>query len=382
MVEPKLGGGKELWPAIAYFFKLAWIGFGGPLAHIAMMQDEAVERRRWLTKDEFTEMLGLTNMLPGPNSTELAIHIGYRIGGRRGGLLTGFAFTFPAFAMMALLSWLYFTYRAIPSVEGLFYGINPVVVVLIAVTVWRLGRSAITDWKLLLIALGSFLGSVLTPVNEALILLMAGGVGILLYGPPFQKLGKGLAAFLSFPLSLAASPALPTTASLALVFLKAGSLLFGTGFVIIPLLAPDVVATYQWMTQKEFFDGVTLGQVTPGPVVKTATFVGFKAGGLLGAAVATVAIFLPPFVLVLSLAPILKRLRQNPWLQGFLRGVRPGAVGTILGIVVFMAQAAFVDLWTVGIAAASFVALLRFMINTPLLVVGAGIVGVLLRSLV
>jgi chromate transporter len=279
------------------------------------------------------------------------------------------------------LSWLYFTYRALPSVGGLFYGINPVVVVLIVITAWRLGKSAITDWKLLLIALGSFLGSVLTPVNEALILLAAGAVGILLYGPPLQRLGKGLAALLPLPLSLAANPALPTPASLALVFLKAGSLLFGTGFVIIPLLAPDVVETYRWMTQKEFFDGVTLGQVTPGPIVKTATFVGFKAGGLLGAAVATVAIFLPPFVLVLSLAPILKRLRQNPWLQGFLRGVRPGAVGTILGIVVAMAQAAFVDWWTVGIAAASLLAFLRFRMSTPLLVVGAGIVGVLVRSL-
>jgi len=372
-----------------YFFRLSWTAFGGPLAYMAMMEDDCVEKRRWLSKEEFTEMLGITNMLPGPNATEMAIHIGCVKAGRLGGLLSGLAFTMPSFVIMLVLSWLYFTYGAMPSVAGLFYGMNPVVVAIILVAALRLGKTTIlnakkpsvVDWKLLTLLAAVFLATYLTEMNEALTLLAAGAVGLLIYGPDLKRKALAMAATLSVPVSQAqwTSLGLSSLGQLFLEFLRAGSLLFGTGLVIIPLVGPDVVDLYGWMSYKEFFDGVTLGQVTPGPVVKTSAFVGYKVAGPLGAAVAMTGMFLPPFAIVILMAPVFRRARTNPWLQGFLKGVRAGAVGAILAVALSLGQNAVFDWTTLGIAAVSLVALLRFRVNMSLLVIATGALGVFLK---
>ncbi|MGB9728032.1 MAG: chromate efflux transporter [Nitrososphaeria archaeon] len=264
-----------------YFFRLSWTAFGGPLAYISMMEDDCVEKRKWLSKEEFTEMVGVTNMLPGPNAAEMAIHIGYVKRGLVGGILSGFAFVTPSFIIILFLSWLYFQYHTMPAVGDIFYGINPVVVVIILVAAYRLGRSSIVDWKLFCIFMAAFIISYFTEVNEAIILLVSGLIGLILYNQKpvsvkdYKKLNLLLPPIILFNLSL---EHMPTLLMIFLEFLKAGSLLFGSGLVIIPLIGPDVIS-FGWVSEKEFFDGVTLGQITPGPVMKTAAFIGYRVAG-------------------------------------------------------------------------------------------------------
>ncbi|MFH0848438.1 MAG: chromate efflux transporter [archaeon] len=374
---------KSLLDLGLYFFRLSWTAFGGPLAYIAMMQDDCVEKKRWLSKDEFTEMLGITNMLPGPNATEMAIHIGYAKSGKLGAVVSGLAFTVPSFIIMLILSWLYFQYGSIPAVSGLFYGMNPVVVAIIIVTVLRLGRTSLVDWKLALIFVGALLLSHFTGLNEALILLSSGIAGALIYARiPRSRLMSALVLLPAGMLGVADSRDFPVLIQLFLEFLKASLLLFGTGLVIIPLLGPDIVDVFGWMSYREFFDGVTLGQITPGPVMKTAAFVGYKVAGILGAFVAMAGIFLPPFIIVPAVAPFIRQMRDNRWLQGFLKGVKAGAVGIILAVVGSLAKVAFPDLLTIGIAAVSLVAILKFRANMSLLVIVAGALGILTKLLV
>lgn len=378
----KTSGRVSTLTLFSYFFKLSCTAFGGPMAYISMMEDECVERRKWVSRDEFTEMLGVTNMLPGPNATEMAIHIGYVKAGRMGGVLSGLGFTAPSFLMILPLSWLYFRYGVMPSVGGLFYGVNPVVVAIILVTAYRLARSSITDWKLLCLFSATLLTVYFTNVNEALILFASGLAGAFMYGPGLRKAFSRMRLFASISFSTIniAFRGMPIAVPLFLEFLKAGSLMFGSGLVIIPLIGPDVVETFKWMSYKEFMDGVTLGQVTPGPVMKTAAFVGYKVAGVWGATVAFSGIFLPPFIIVTILAPYLRQVRGNVWLRGFLRGVRAGAAGAILAAAGSMAQTAFPDLLTLIIAAASLTAILKFKANMSLLVVAAGALGVLVKT--
>jgi len=347
-----------------------------------MMEDDCVEKRKWLSKGEFTEMLGITNMLPGPNATEMAIHIGHARRGRLGGIVAGLGFTIPSFVIILALSWLYFRYGAMPGVDGFFYGINPVVIGIILVTLLRLGKSSITDPKLAVLFAATLLATQFTKANEALIMLLSGFVGILLYAPALRRVSTALVFMpLALPTLAIAVGSLPIMLQLFLEFLKASCLMFGTGLVIIPLTGPDIVESFGWMSYREFFDGVTLGQVSPGPVMKTAGFVGYKVAGVPGATAAFWAIFLPPFFIVTLLAPFYRRMRRDPWLQGFLKGVKVGAAATILGAVVSMAPATFTDLLTVAIAAASFVATLKLKVNLSLLVIGAGALGVMTRLL-
>lgn len=382
-----------------YFFKLAWIGFGGPLAHISMMEHDLVEKKKWITREEFTDILGMTNMLPGPNSTELAIHIGNVMGGRKGGIVSGIAFTLPGFFIMLALSYLYFQFGSIPGVSGIFYGVNPVVIVVIALTAIRLGKSSAREYKSVGIAAAVFVAILLSDVNEAIVLLAAGGAGLLLYLPREQKNNRSSSAssprshspttmmtLLPFitPSILAVAFSLkdtPVQLQLFLEFLKAGAILFGSGLVIVPLIGTDVVDNFGWMTNGQFFDGVTLGQVTPGPVVKTAAFVGYSVAGVLGASIATLGVFLPPFAVVTILAPIFGRVKSNAWLQAFLKGVRPGAVGAILAVAVTLGQTALMDVWTVVIAAAALLAFARFKAPIPIIVGVCGAAGVAITYL-
>ena len=352
------------------------------MAYIAMMEDDCVEKRRWLSKEEFAEMLGITNMLPGPNATEMAIHIGYVKGGKLGAVVSGLAFTIPSFVIMVVLSWLYFQYGSMPTASGIFYGINPVVVGVIIVTALRLGKVSVVDWKLATICIMAVLLSYFTAINEALILLGAGFAGIIIYGPALRRGLLAALLFLQTSIPVVIDfERLPIQLQLFLEFLKGGLLMFGTGLVIIPLLAPDVVNIFGWMSYKEFFDGVTLGQITPGPVMKTAAFVGYKVANISGAAAAMAGIFLPPFVIVTLLAPFFRQMRRNPWLQGFLRGVKAGAVGVILAVVPSLAKVAFPDLLTVAICLLGMLAMVKSKVNVSLLVLLAGAFGILMQFL-
>lgn len=372
------GGTMHLLEILGVFAKLGLGGFGGPMAHIAMMEEEIVRRHRWLSGERFLEGLALCQLLPGPISTQMGIYLGYVRGGLAGGLLAGLAFIGPAFFIILGLSWLYFHYGALPQVAGLFYGINPAVIALILASCYRLGRSAITDVPLAAIFAAALLATWVLRANTMILLGAAGFLGVLLYArSSATPSGK---AFLPWPL-LAFTLAFPPSRhlQLALFFLKVGALIFGGGYVIIPFIEREVVQSLAWLSPREFLDGLALGQITPGPIIITASFIGYKVAGLSGALVATAAIFLPSFAFIFAAAPHLARLRQAPWAQGFLKGVNPAAVGAILGAAVLLGAKSIVDPWTAAIGLLSLVALLRFRLNALILIPAAGLLGLLLR---
>jgi chromate transporter len=314
----------------------------------------------------------------------MAIHIGYLRAGRLGGLVAGLLFILPAFILMLALSWAYVTYGAIPRVGALFYGLKPAVLAIILVTTYRLGRTAVTDLRLALVALFSLAVTLLAPGAEIAALLIAGLAGLYLYAP--RPAGNSLRSLVITPLltSLSYMVLSPQSSVLALawVFLKAGALLFGGGYVMIPLVEPEVVGQYGWLTHRQFLDGIALGQSTPGPIVITATFIGYLAAGLPGAVVATAAIFLPAFVLVLFLTgPFTNRLRNAPRPRAFLKGVNAAVAGSILATAITLSTSAVVDLPTLLILAASLLALLWLRWDTLSVLVGGGVAGVILAVL-
>ncbi len=358
----------------ALFLKLGVIGFGGPTAHIAMMEEEVVRRRRWLSREHFLDALAVTNMVPGPNSTEMAIHLGYLRAGVLGGVVAGLCFIGPAFLLMLVLSWAYVQYGTLPAVGALFWGVKPVVVAIIIAAAYRLARNALTSpWLIALAALAG-LGAALQPGSEVWLLLGAGLLGYLLTG---WRPGLRLAVPLAAPLALAVAAPSPLLA-LAWVCFKTGAFLFGGGYVMIPLMEPEVVNTYGWLTHQQFLDGIALGQSTPGPIVITATFVGYLTAGLAGAVVATVAIFLPAFVIVLAgTGPFTRRLRHWQPAQRFLKGVNAAVVGTIVAASLPLARAALVDPLSVILGLGALVALVRFRVDTLPLIVGGAALGLL-----
>ncbi|HWP84983.1 MAG TPA: chromate efflux transporter, partial [Terriglobia bacterium] len=329
------------------------IGFGGPLAHVALLQQELLEKRRWVTHRQFLEGFTISQVLPGPVSTQLAIYIGYRTHKARGAILSGGAFILPAFLLMLALSWMYFRLGGVPAVQGLFYGMNPVVLAMIVLSGCSLARSAARGKPLAGIAAASAAGIGLFAVNIVAVFAMAGLLALLLAGP---RQPGGAARVRAIPPPTILAP-------LAWYFFKAGALLFGGGLVIVPLLEQDVVGRLQWLTHQEFFDGLALGQVTPGPVLISAAFIGYKVAGFLGALIATVAIFLPSFVFVLLGALLLERWRQSPRLQTVVQGVNAAAVGAILGACLPLSRTALTGPLPMLLFVASVVALERFQIR-------------------
>lgn len=337
------------------FLWLGTIGFGGPQAHIAMMNDAVVTRRQWLTVEQFTEGLAICEMLPGPASTQMGIYCGYVWAGQLGALLAGFCFIAPAFLILLVFSWAYFRFQALPQIGAIFLGVSPVVVAIIWAFCWKLGHKTLKDWKKLGIAIAVCLLTLLSPVSVILQFLIAGILGIWLYRPladstkPSVKSDMRSKLLLplwgsSGPLFLAKLPSEPLALAsfwgteriaeyglpLALFFLKVGSFIFGGGLVIIPLLETAVVNQLGWLTHAEFINGVAIGQITPGPVVLTAAFVGYKVAGVLGALVATVGMFAPSFAFIMLASPLLQTLRQQPWVKAFLAGVMPAVLGAIM----------------------------------------------------
>lgn len=391
----------RLWELVQLFVKLGLTGFGGPQAHIAMIHEEAVARRGWFSEDQYLEGVAICEMLPGPASTQMGMYTGYLRAGLWGALVAGLSFIAPAFLIMLGLSWAYFRFQGVPQIDALFLGISPVVIAIIAGFCWKLSKKAITDRAGVAIALISLLLSWRLGVNVLLLFALAGVAGLIIYRPNVPPDQRGLAAgvalvgpWLSRLATLPGEPLavssfwgldrIPTYAlPLTTFFLKTGAFIFGGGLVIIPLLETAVVEDFGWMTRNQFIDGVALGELTPGPVVITAAFVGYKVAGALGALVATVAIFTPSFGFIMFASPLLRQLRQQPWIKRGLKGVLPAVLGAIAAAVIPLAQAAILQptlprtLLAAGLAGVAIFALVRFRCPTWQLVAGGAALGLL-----
>ncbi|MCA9822851.1 MAG: chromate efflux transporter [Dehalococcoidia bacterium] len=375
---------SQLREVAALFLRLGFFAFGGPAAHIAMMRDEVVSRRKWMTDQEFLDLLGIANLIPGPNSTEMTMHLGLERAGWRGLIAGGTLFIFPAFLIVLVLAVLYDEYGTTPSAEWILYGIKPVVIAIIAQAVWRLGLVAIRPAPWLLAGGAAVMALYLLGVHE-LILLFAGGITLALarHAPAlyqwFSRRTVALAApFLAMPV-LAYQAAEPlreySHATLGLTFLKIGALLYGSGYVLVAFLQRDFVDNLGWLTEQQLLDAIAIGQLTPGPVFTTATFVGYITGGLPGAFIATAAIFAPGFLYVAMVNPLLPRLRGNIVASALIDGVNIAAIGLMAGVLAELLRSGVVDIWTGAILALAAVALFRNL-NTTWLIVGGALLGI------
>jgi chromate transporter len=361
------------------FLRLGATAFGGPAAHIAVLEDEAVRRRRWLSREEFLDLLGATNLIPGPNSTEMAIHLGLRRAGGAGLVVAGAAFIVPAAGMTLLLAWAYVRFGTRPEAAGLLYGVKPVAIAIIAQALWGLGRTAARTGFLVAVTAVAVAASALG-VDE-LALLLAAGLAAVAEQQARAGRQRGLPALATLgapAASLAAPFGLP---ALFLFFLKVGAVLFGSGYVLLAFLRTDLVERFHWLTESQLLDAVAAGQVTPGPVFSTATFVGYVLGGLPGAALATLGIFLPAFAFVAASGPLVPRLRRSPAAGAFLDGVNAGALALMMAVTWQLGRAAVVDVPTAVVAVASGVLLVRLRVNSAWLLVGGGVVGLVLRAI-
>jgi len=378
------------------FLRLGVTAFGGPAAHIAMMRDEVVDRRKWLTDAEFLDLLAATNLIPGPNSTEMAIHLGYRRAGLAGLALAGVCFILPAALIVLPIAWAYAHYGETPQAAWLAYGIAPVIIAIVAQAVIKLGRAAVTGIAPALLGAAAAALSI-AGVNE--LLLLGGGAAAGLAVAGARTLGRGGssggAAAAAWAVAIAASGAclhaagavtaaaasVPVTLTrLALFFLKVGSILFGSGYVLLAFLRADLTERWGWLTEQQLIDAVTVGQVTPGPVFTTATFIGYLLGGVPGAVLATVAIFLPGFVFVALTQPIIPRLRASVLMGGALDGVVAASLGLMLAVTWQLADAAITDAATAGLAAAAAVILVIWQPNSTWLILAGAVAGWLLHG--
>ncbi|MBC7264759.1 MAG: chromate efflux transporter [Chloroflexi bacterium] len=356
------------------FVKLGLTSFGGPVGHIALMENEAVHKRRWLSREYFLDLLAATNLVPGPNATEMAIHIGYVRAGWPGLVVSGAAFILPAFFITLALAWAYVEYGALPQVGAILYGIKPVVVGIVAVAVYRLGKAALTELKAGLLFVAVLILSFFR-LNEVALLLASGVAGVLLYTPPSLRpwMTAGMGLGFSLP---SLSGVLPSRLlQIGLYFLKVGSLLFGSGLLLFAFVQHDVVESYGWLTPQQLVDAIAAGQVTPGPVLSSATFIGYLLEGTPGAVVATIAVFLPSFLIVSLTGPWIPRLRDSKGAYAFLRGVTAGALALILGTGLLLARAAVVDIWTALLAIASLGILWRTELDVVWVIAGGAIIG-------
>lgn len=353
------------------FLKLGTIGFGGPAAHIALMQDEVVERRRWMDRQRFLDLVGASNLIPGPNSTELAIHIGREQAGWRGLLVAGSCFIVPAMLIVLALAWVYVEFGNTVGAEAVLYGIQPVMVAIVLHALVRLAPAALKTFGLVALA-AVVLAAYLAGVN-ALILLFGGGL-LLLVVRRARHSGNlfGLAA-------LAATPDVGLDRLFA-TFLKIGAVLYGSGYVLFAFLRDDLVEKLGWLTEQQLIDAIAVGQVTPGPLFTTATFIGYVLSGLPGALLATLGIFLPSFVFVALTHSLVERMRNSPPFSALLDGVNAAALALMAGVAVQLGLVAVRDLFTAAIAIAAAALLLKPGVNNVLLIVAGAAAG-LLRSL-
>lgn len=375
----------------ALFLKLGIIGFGGPAAHIAMMRAEVVERRKWVTDEHFLDLIGATNLIPGPNSTEMAMHLGYVRAGRLGLVVGGALFILPAMLIVMAFAWAYVEYGSTPQAGWLLYGIKPVIIAIIAQALWGLGRTAVKTSLLAVVGVAVFV-LYLLGINEiallfggALVVLLVESVlsalrgrkasGAALLPLPFAWPGGGQPGALLAQVAQAATNEPYSVAALFLTFLKIGAVLYGSGYVLLAFLQNDFVDRLGWLTQQQLLDAVAVGQLTPGPFFTTATFIGYQVGGPFGAVVATLGIFLPGFVFVALTNPIVPRLRSIPLAGHLLDGVNVAAMGLMAAVTIELGRSALVDWLTVVVAIVAAAVLVRFKPNSVWLVLGGALVG-------
>ena len=363
-----------------YYLRLGALGFGGPVALVGQMEKELVQERKWLTKEEMREGIAVCQSMPGPLAIQVGIYISYLRGGFWGAWAGGWAFILPNFVIVATLGALYTYFGGLSPVTAIFYGVAPAVIALILSSCYSLAKLGMEDWLQWAIAAVCFVVTVAVQAEVALLFLASGIVGIAYYGSLFR--GKTVP---SLPLLAALAVTAPTTnaaagsilGKLLLFFLKAGSLTFGSGLVIVPFLEKGLVQQTGWLDERQFLVAVAMGMISPGPVVITATFVGYLVAGFWGSLVSTVGIFLPSFLFVLLVAPILVRNRANLNVKGFVKGAYAAAIGTILGACVLLGKIAIGDWLTVLIALVSLIVLVRWKVSNPVLVAATAMIGLI-----
>lgn len=369
------------------FLKLGLISFGGPAAHIALMEDEIVRRRKWLSHERFIDLIGAVNFIPGPNSTELAIHIGYVRAGWQGLVVAGLCFILPAVIIVSTIGQFYVSYGNLPEFTAILYGIKPVIIAIILKALWSLGKSALKSRFLVILAIIAIILNFLG-INELLVLF---GVGIfmalkqlfsqnsennnlnkLVLLPP-NLIAKASAALVGNGIGFGLFP-------LFLVFLKIGSVLFGSGYVLLAFLQGDLVERLGWLSQKQLFDAIAVGQVTPGPLFTTATFIGYILGGWKGGIVATIGIFLPAFFFVFTTGPFIPQLRKSLIFGAFLDGINVSALALMFVVTVKLIETTFIDLITIILGVISAYLLFFTSINSAWIVLLGAIIGYVIRS--
>jgi chromate transporter len=360
---------KEL---VLVFLRLGCTAFGGPAAHVAMMEDEFVRRRAWLTREQFLDLVGAAGLIPGPSSTEVAIYVGQRRAGWRGLVVAGVCFILPAALIVTALAWAYVRFGRIPAAGRVLYGIKAVVIAIVAQALVAFGRTALKSWWL--VALGA-LAVVATAlgVSPLLVLVVTGAAHAVVRRA--TRSGAAM-ALLAWPPTVAPSSAgAPVVAKVFLVFLKAGAVVFGSGYVLLAFLRADLVERTRWLTEAQLVDAIAVGQFTPGPVFTTATFIGYLVAGAPGALVATLGIFLPSFVFVALSGPLIPRLRRSPLAAAFLDGVNVASLALMAVVGAQLGRIALVDVPAGLLALASAVALFRWRVNSAWLVLGGAVVG-------
>jgi chromate transporter len=361
------------------FLRLGLTAFGGPAAHIGLMQQEAVERRRWMSRERFLDLVGACNLLPGPGSTQVAMALGYSRAGWRGLAVAGLCFILPASLATLALAWAYVRFGSLPQAQGLLYGAKPIMLAIIVQAVWKLGRTAFRNWVLALAGLAC-LAAVLAGTPPIAVLLASGGLFLLL---AWGRSNSGAT------LSLAALPfgftgvvaGVAGFASIFLVFLKLGVVVFGSGYVLVAFLKADLVDRLHWITEPQLLDAITAGQLTPGPVFATATFLGYLLRGWAGATVATVAIFLPSFLMAGAVGALADHIRKSKLAAAFLDGVNAAAVALMASVVLVLGRTSLVDGWTWSLGLVSVFLLLRFKINATWLILAGAAIGILLHAI-
>src|SRR5499427_6597640 len=365
---------------VLYFLRLGLLGFGGPVALVGQMERELVSDRKWLSNEQMRESIAICQSLPGPLAIQVGIYISYLRGGFWGAWAGGWAFILPNFVIVAALGALYVYLGDLQPVTAIFYGVSPAVIALILHSCYRLAKLGMEDWLQWAIAAVCFAVTIILQAEVALLFIGAGIVGIIYYGNVFSRSSTSTLQSVSVVPALAQLAPVAsgsTLTKLLLFFLKAGSLTFGSGLVIVPFLEQGLVQQYNWLDQRQFLIAVAIGMISPGPVVITATFVGYLVAGFWGSLVSTVGIFFPSFILVLIAAPLLARYRLNPNVQGFVKGAYGAAIGTILGACVLLGQIAIGDWLTALIAVASLAVLFRWKVNNPLLIAVTAVVGLI-----
>ena len=366
---------------VLYYLRLGTLGFGGPVALCGQMERELVQDRKWVTKEEMREAIAVCQSLPGPLAIQVGIFISYIRGGFWGAWAGGWAFILPNFVIVAALAALYVHFGGLPLVTAIFYGVSPAVIALILHSCYRLAKLGMEDWLQWVIVAICFVVTVAVQAEVALLFLGAGVLGILYYGSLFRTraASSSLPLLAVLPISSSIAPAAEGSilGKLLLFFLKAGSLTFGSGLVIVPFLEKGLVQHTGWLDERQFLIAVAMGMLSPGPVVITATFVGYVVAGFWGSVISTIGIFLPSFLLVLVVAPILIRYRSNANVQGFVKGAYAAAIGTILGACVLLGRIAIGDWLTVLVALLSLIVLFRWKVSNPVLVAATAVIGLI-----